>query len=303
MRIATAQYQSSMVAALQDNQAHVAYLTAQIANGKRIQLPSDDPVGNVRLSRLNREEAMLGQYRANIGAVQTRLAKNETYLSSMVSDMQQARDLLVAAADGSNTSADLTAKVSSLTALRDSLVYSANTRDQEGNYVFSGTLTGTPPIGVDLAAAAGARYSYGGNNGQQMVVVGNGIRQAANVNVDGLQTLLNQLDSTISTLSAPGVAANDPAVMTVVSAALDGVDAATDTISTRIAIFGGAQNILATLDSNLNNVSLSNQTALINLGQADYGAAATALSGYSTALQATYSAYAKIGKLSLFDVI
>jgi flagellar hook-associated protein 3 FlgL len=303
MRIASAQYQTTMARALGDNQAHAALLTQQMANGQRIQLPSDDPVGTVRLSRLNREQAMLTQYRDNIAAVGMRLAKNETYLSSMVTDMQQARDLLLAAADGSNTSADLGAKVSSLTALRDSLLYTANVKDQQGNYVFSGTLTDRAPIQTDAGAAAGARYSYGGNHGQQKVVVGNGITQTANVDIDGMQTLLNQLDSAIATLSADGVQANDPAVQAVISAGIDGTDVALDAVATKIAIFGGAQNILSTLDGNLGNVSLSNQSALINIGQLDYGLAATELNGYTTALQATYAAYAKIGKLSLFDVL
>jgi flagellin-like hook-associated protein FlgL len=39
-----------------------------MANGNRIQLPSDDPVDSVRLSRLKREEAAITQYRDNIAS-------------------------------------------------------------------------------------------------------------------------------------------------------------------------------------------------------------------------------------------
>jgi flagellar hook-associated protein 3 FlgL len=132
MRVATAQYQAMMNQSLQKNQARITELTEQMANGNRIQLPSDDPVDSVRLSRLKREEASIDQYRANIAAVKQRMSKNEGYLTNMVNDMNSGRDLLVWASDGSNAPDDLNAMVTSLTALRDSLMYTANSVDQEG---------------------------------------------------------------------------------------------------------------------------------------------------------------------------
>ena len=303
MRIASTQYQSTLSRSLTVNQDKITRLTQQLASGNKIELPSDDPVTSVRLSRLRREEAIIGQYRDNIGAVKIRLQKNETYLSSMVTDMQEGRDLLVWASDGGNASADLGAMVNSLTALRDSLFFSANVKDQEGRYVFSGTLTNNPALSYNPAAAVGSRYTYTGNNGQQMVTVGNGITQAANVDVQGMEALLNQMDSTIATLQVPGVNVNNPAVQAVLTANLDGMDTALGLVSTKIATFGGAQNILSTLESNHANVSLSNSMALTDLGQLDYSVAATELNGYNTALQSTYKAYSKVANLSLFDAL
>jgi flagellar hook-associated protein 3 FlgL len=66
---------------------------------------------------------------------------------------------------------------------------------------------------------------------------------------------------------------------------------------------GGRQNVIRTLDDNHANISLSNKMAITDIGQLDVGLAATELSGYSSALQATYKAYAKIGNLSLFDAL
>jgi flagellar hook-associated protein 3 FlgL len=288
---------------LQVNQERITYLTQQMASGQRIQLPSDDPVDSVRLSRLRREESSVEQYRENIAAVKIRLTKNEGYMSNVVNDILSARDLLVWAADGGNVSDDLAAMTTPLTSLRDSLFYSANTVDQEGRYVFSGTATATAPITYDATAPAGSRYTYTGNANAQTVVVGSGITQVANENVSGLEKLLNQLDQTIAALSAPGVSANDPAVRSVLTANLDGADAALDLVSGKIAVMGGAQNILSTLDANHANVSLSNQMALTDIGQLDLGLAATELNGYSTALQATYKAYSRIGSMSLFAAL
>lgn len=303
MRIATSQYQSTMNLSLQMNQERISYLTQQMANGRRIQLPSDDPVDSVRVSRLNREQTAVGQYRDNIAALKIRLSKNETYLTSMINDMQQGRDLLVWSSDGGNTSSDLAAMVAPLTVLRESLLYTANAVDQEGRYLFSGTMTATAPIGVDAAAAPGARYSFAGNTSEQTVVVGNGITQVANGNAAGMEALLNRLDQTIAALAAPGASANDPATRALLAANLDGFDDALDLVAGKIALLGGAQNIIGTLDNNHANVSLSNQMALTDIGQLNYGLAATELSGYTNALQATYKAYSRIGDLSLFAAL
>jgi flagellar hook-associated protein 3 FlgL len=105
------------------------------------------------------------------------MTKNEGYLGNMVNDMNAGRDLLVWAADGSNTPDDLNSMVTSLASLRDSLLYSANSIDQEGRYVFSGTQTDVAAMGFDPAAGLGARYTYPGNLNRQEVVVGNGVTQ------------------------------------------------------------------------------------------------------------------------------
>ena len=303
MRIATSQYQAMMTQSLELNQESITYVTQQMANGNRIQLPSDDPVDSVRLSRLKREEAGIKQYRNNIAAINERLTKNEGYLQNMVNDMGPGRDLLVWALNGSNTPQDLNAMISPLTSLRDSLMYSANTVDQEGRYVFSGTVTDTAPITYNAAAPLGSRYSYTGNTNDQLVVVGNGITQVANQNVNGLEKLLNQLDQTISTLSGSTVNANDPAVRNILKANLDGFDDALNLVTGKVAVIGGQQNVLKTIDANHENVSLSNQTAILDIGQLDVGTAAIELNGYQTALQASYKAYSKIGTLSLFAAL
>lgn len=298
MRIASTQFNATMNRSLELNQTMASRLTQQMASGKSIMVPSDDPITNVRLSRLTREEAIIDQYRENIGAVKIRLAKNESYLSGMVGDLGEAHDLLVWAADGSNTPDDLKSMVDSLVALRDSLAYTANTRDQEGNYLFSGTMTNTPPIAFD-----GTAYSYAGNAGEQKVVVGNGITQTVNVDVGGLDTLLNKMNEAIDALKNTTTDSSAEPLKSLLSDTMALVGSTQDSLAGRIARLGGAQNVLSTLDSNHASVSLSNKMAMNELGELDYGVAASELSGYNMALQATYQSYSKISNLSLFNVL
>jgi flagellar hook-associated protein 3 FlgL len=303
MRIASTQYQSTMNQSLQTNQERISYITQQLASNKRIMVPSDDPVDSVRLARLSREEAAVQQYRDNIAAIQIRLTKTEGYLSNMSKEMIVGRDTILWASDGGNPSEDLNAMISPLESLRESLFYSANTIDPEGNYIFAGTLTKTKPMQYDATAPVGSRYTFVGNTNKQEVVVGDGITQPGNTDLKGLEKLLNQLDASIAALKVPGASANDPALRSVLTDNLNGFDDAMELIGSKIASIGGSQNIMKTLDANHANISLSNKMAITDIGALDVGEAATALNGYSTALQATYKAYSRIGTMSLFSVL
>jgi flagellar hook-associated protein 3 FlgL len=221
-------------------------------------------------------------------------------MQSTVNQMQSIKDSLVWASDGSNSSQDLNAQVNTLTAARDSLLSTANSQDTEGNYLFSGTLTSTPAITFNPAAPVGSRYTYTGNTANQTVVVGNGVTQTENSNMQGMDVYLNQLDSAISALAAPGVTL-DAATSATLKTALDGTNGELDQMASQIAVLGGAQTTLTTLNTNHSNVNLSNNTAISNLASLDYAQASTQLSGYNVALQASYKAYAMIGKLTLFN--
>ncbi|HEY0685238.1 MAG TPA: flagellar hook-associated protein FlgL [Steroidobacter sp.] len=302
MRISSTQYHTTMNTALQKASYRLEDILQKMASGEKYSLPSEHPVTTVRMSRLYREEAALDQYRDNIRALQSRLTQNEVYLTSMSNDMLSVRDLLVWTADGGNTSEDVAAMAGSLQPLLDSLFYVANSADAEGRYVFSGTAVDSPAVTYDPAAPVGARYTFTGNTELQSVAVGQGMTQPANVTLPEVATLLNQLERAMTTLQVPGVNVNDPAVRAEINGALDGLDAAVESISGRIAGLGGAQNIIATLETSHANVSLSNKQAALTLGQLDYADAAVKLNGYSTAVQATQKAYAEVSKLSLFNV-
>jgi flagellar hook-associated protein 3 FlgL len=118
-----------------------------------------------------------------------------------------------------------------------------------------------------------------------------------------MAALLNRLDSGAAAMTASAGNIADPVARAQLVAALDALDAASDSVGTRIARLGGSHNVLSTLDTNHANVSLSNRQGLIDMGQLDYGAAAVQLDAFTTALAASQKAYAKVSGLSLFDLL
>lgn len=303
MRIASTQYHTTMNTALQTASSQLQNILQKMATGERYSLPSESPIANVRMSRLTREEATLDQYLDNIATLQSAMSRNEAVLTGMSADMLSARDLLVWAADGSNTSEDVIAVAGSLRPLMESLFYNTNSLDAEGRYIFSGTASDRPTVSYDPLAASGSRYSATGNTEAQLVAVGNGITQPANIALTEMADALNVLERIADTLQTPGVSINDPAVRAELAAALNGLDEAINRNSTQIATIGGSQNILETLRANHANVSLSNKQAALVIGQLDYGDAAVKMNGYTSAIQATQKAYSQVSRLSLFDAI
>lgn len=310
MRVSSSQYHITVNASLQTANSQLEKLMGQMASGNRLTRPSDDPISHVRIARLQREEANNAQYLDNIGALSSRMTQSETVLTNINNDFQQARDLFLWALDGGNTKDDLAAMATSLKSLRDGIYASSLTKDQEGNYLFSGTATKQATVALDATQPVGQRYSMGGNAGEQLVQVGNGIVQPANVVLTDGQTnstqsmahWLNQLDVAIDALGR-GMTSNDPAVRADLQAGLAAIDAGMDGVSTRISQLGGRQNIIATLEGNLTNLSTANQIAVLDYAQLDYAEAAMQLNTLKAAIQATQGAYGKVSNLSLFDVL
>jgi len=307
MRIATNQYHATMNSALQAANTGLSQVMQQMASGQRVMKPSDDTIATVRLARLTREETALTQYRDNVGALKTRLQANEVTLDSMEQDLMMARDLMVWAADGANTPDDLKAMSTSLESLRDSLFYSANSKNAEGRFLFSGTATNVDTV-VDrstlvpaVAWTPATRYVAGTgiNADTQDVAVGDGVTIAASVslqpfNVDAFLNKLSDAADRFKTGSYTSTTARDM---------LGEIDTMLGNITGQIGALGGRQNVVQTLDDNHASVSLANKQASLSLGQLDYAEAAVRLNSYTLAVQATQKAYAKVSTLGLFNAL
>jgi flagellar hook-associated protein 3 FlgL len=300
MRIASNQYHDTMGTALQSANTGVSRLMQQMASGDRLRVPSDDTIASVRLARLTQENAAIAQYRDNVGALTNRLQTNEVTLGAMRDDLMAARDLLVWAADGSNSAQDVQAMATSLESLRDSLYFSANTRNAEGCYLFSGTASDKPTVDVNDMLPVGQRYvaGQGINSGTQDVAVADGVTVTANAALAPLDVpaFLNQLDLAIEQFKNGGDAQG------VARQSMVHLDHVLADVSAQISVQGGRQNVLQTLDANQSAVGLSNKQASLSMGSLDYADAAVKLNSYTLAVEATQKAYAKVSGLSLFNV-
>jgi flagellar hook-associated protein 3 FlgL len=304
MRITNSQLTSIMHGSMNRNSAELARVMQQMASGQRLLLPSDDPIASVRVLRVQRSEASLEQYRSNIANVSGNLSTQEANLQSVSDAMLNVRDLLLWAANGSNTSADLAAIAGELESIEQSIFSFANVRDEEGRYLFSGTLSDAPAVTYD---APSETYSVTGNAKHRQAAVGNGVLLDENVTAAEVfgpgMDMLNQLHALVAMLKDPALDATDPAVHQQIADTLLQLDDTHGDLLGSITEIGGRQNTLTLLTDSNEEVSLVNQRIEGELAQLDYAGASIDLNNYQLALQATQKTYLKIHELSLFSLL
>ncbi len=304
MRITNSQITSMMHNSMNASSAELGKLMQQMATGKRILLPSDDPIASVRVLRVQREEASLEQFRKNIANVSGSLSTQEANLKSTSDSMLNVRDLLLWAANGSNTSEDLAAMAGELSIIEDTIFSFANVRDEEGRYLFSGTLSDTPALSFDAATQT---YSLTGNDKHRQAAVANGVLVDENVTAASVfgagVDMLNQLRGLINTLRDPALDASDPAVRQQIVDTLGALDDTHGRVLGSITELGGRQNALSLLKDSNEDVSLVNQKIEGELSQLDYAGATIDLNNYQLALGATQKTYLKINEMSLFSLL
>ncbi len=304
MRISNAQITAMMHGSMNTSSEKLGKLMQQMATGERMLMPSDDPISAVRVLRIQREEATLTQYRTNIANVSGNLSKQEANLKAASDTMLNVRDLLLWAANGSNTSEDLAAIANEMGNLERTILSFANVRDEEGRYLFSGTLSDRPAITFDAATQS---YGLTGNDQYRQAAVANGVLVEENVTAaqvfGGGVGMLNDLNSLVKMLADPALDANDPAVQASISATLNSLDKTHGDLLGAVSELGGRQNTLTLLSSSNEDVSLVNQKIDGELSQLDYATASIDLNNYQLSLQATQKTYLKINGLSLFGML
>jgi flagellar hook-associated protein 3 FlgL len=304
MRTTNAQVTAIMSNSMNKSSAQLTKLMQQMASNKRIQLPSDDPVASVRILRIQREEASLKQYTTNIANVSSNLSIQETNLTSTSDTMLNVRDLLLWAANGANTSEDLGAIANELESLEKTILSFANVRDEEGRYLFAGTLSDKPAVAFDAVTDS---YSVIGNGKHRQAAVANGVLVPENVTAEEIfgpgMDMLNEIHKLIAVLKDPLLDANNPAVRAQIDSTINQLDLTHSGVLTAVTDLGGRQNTLSLLGDSNSQVSLTNQKIEGELSTLDYAKASIDLANYQLSLQATQKTYIKINDLSLFSLL
>ncbi|MCC7462556.1 MAG: flagellar hook-associated protein FlgL [Gammaproteobacteria bacterium] len=168
LRIATAALHDLAVAAMLRQQAALARTQNQIATGRRVQLPSDDPVAAAQLFELARTQSQLGQFHSNAGTARGRLQLEEQALADAGTLLQRVRELIVQANNATLSDADRRSILTELQSRGAQLQSIANRQDSNAEYLFAGYATTTQPFLRDT----GGTMRYAGDAGLRQLQVG-----------------------------------------------------------------------------------------------------------------------------------
>lgn len=167
MRISTSEIFGNGINAIQRQQGQLTRTQAQLATGRRILNPSEDPGGAVQALKLRERVAAVEQYARNASLATNRLEGQETVLSQMGDALQRARELTVQAANATQTGESRAAIAREIRQLGDLLLDAANTRDASGEYLFAGFRSGNRPFVRDPAG----QVEYLGDGGERRIAL------------------------------------------------------------------------------------------------------------------------------------
>ncbi|MGH8186937.1 MAG: flagellar hook-associated protein FlgL, partial [Steroidobacteraceae bacterium] len=146
MRMSTAGMHHNAVTAMLTQQATLSKTQNQIASGKRVQTPADDPVAAVHIMELQRALQESGQFRKNADSASNRLVLEEQALADVGTLLQRVRELTVQASNGTVDQASRRLIATEVRERLQELTDIANRRDANGEHLFAGYATLTQPF-------------------------------------------------------------------------------------------------------------------------------------------------------------
>ncbi len=168
MRVSTQQIFNNAVSQMQKSQTSLAQTQERIATGKELLRPSDDPVAAAQILKLEREVSRTEKFEDNITATERRLQLEETTLDQIDTAIDRLKELTIQAGNGTLSDADRKTIAENVRQVQDSILSLMNTRDAQGEYLFSGSQGTTQPY---IQNGDGS-FSYQGDDGQRVIQVG-----------------------------------------------------------------------------------------------------------------------------------
>ncbi len=166
MRISTNQFYESSISAINAQQSALIKVSQQVSAQRKLLDPADDPVAASREVALDASMKASEQMLKNQADLKGQLEMTENYLNQGGNALQAFQSRLVQAGSGILSESDRQSIVADLLSLRDELLAVANSRDESGNFLFSGYKRDTQPF---VRSASGVSYQGDGGVTQSQI--------------------------------------------------------------------------------------------------------------------------------------
>lgn len=140
MRVTNGMIRNNILLSLNKNKSALSTLEQQMATGKKIQKPSEDPITAVKALKLRTSVREIEQYRSNIGDALSWMGVTEEAMSNVTEVLKRIRDLSVQASSDTLGVSEREKIVSELEQLKIQIQQEGNV-NYAGRFVFSGYKT------------------------------------------------------------------------------------------------------------------------------------------------------------------
>ncbi|MGM1049193.1 MAG: flagellar hook-associated protein FlgL [Bacillota bacterium] len=279
----------------------------QLATGRKLNKPSDDPVGMTYSLRYRTELSANTQYQSNVDSALSWLDYNDTALGQVGDILQHLKELTVRASNSTNPQSALTAIQTEIEQLKEQLIDIGNSK-LNGKYIFNGEQYDQKPYdfvkdGNNVSDTSGAGDLLT-DPGSINFIVGESVQMPINVtgndifgspsekDDDHLFTMIDRLTTAMSTSDFPAI-----------SAQLDKLDTRLDKVVTARAEIGAKTNRIELMAGRLEDMGINLTDMQSKAEDADYEKVIIQSKIQESIYNASLSAGAKIISTSLVDFL
>lgn len=292
-RISSSQFYLNSLDSILDAQTKLARTQTELASGKRILRPSDDPSASLKISEIQTELSKIETYQRNANSVSTELSLTEAAIASVENVVLRAKELAIR---GNNAALSMSEKElisSEVMGLKEQLLSISGTKAPNGEYLFAGTRVDQPPY-----ADINGSIEYQGDLLKRSVNLGPGVtiesRVIGNEVFGTNDNLFGVLDQLSTALTSAGGSQD-------LGQALDDLDQGLNTVLSARASVGLKINRVDDQLSLNETFNYTLQESLSGLEDLDYAEAITKLNLQMVALQAAQQTFTKTQGMSLFN--
>ncbi len=297
MRIGTLFFNNRTTSDMLKAQSNMAETQLQIASGRRIVTPSDDPSGAKTVLDTTKFLETTQQYQDNIQILRGRLEMEESVLANTSDILQRLREIAIQGNTDTYTTADKALMAEEVDRLRDQLLSLANTQDANNEYLFSGFMRDTPPF----SDAGGGTFNYDGDTGERQLHIASDrlVEDADNasemfgVSGGGANNLFSAVYDMAANLRAGNPLTTD----------ISNLETAFDRVVKVRTDAGARLQTTEQQESANEDFMLHFETQLGEVRDLDYAEAISRFNLQQVALQAAQQSYVKVQGLSLFNYI
>jgi flagellar hook-associated protein 3 FlgL len=287
-------------------QNKLATTQAQLAVGKQILSPSDAPDQAAAIQRLKGEVERQDSHMRTLQVAIRRYTAEETALSSSNDILIRMKELGLQAATDTLAPDDRKAIGMEMKALRDQLLSLGNTRDDSGNYLFSGTRVNTPAFAED----ASGKVIYQGDQTQTRIPAGvERTVQFTRAGTDVFSRVVrdnpNQTSTSVGFFDALDqmIESIDTSQTQQIQQGVADITQMHNNLTLAQAQNGSDQSVVQAQLDVLDETTLRIKSTLSEIEDLDYAEAVTRMNKEMMSLEAAMGSFQKISSMTLFDYI
>lgn len=294
MRITNSVLARNALQTVRDGLSGMDRAQQEVASGRKLTKPSDDPAAAADLLTAERRLSALGQYQRNISAASSRLSAQESALNELDGILVRARELATGQLTDTSNAQTRAIAAEEVDRLAEAAAQLANTRFGSG-FLFGGNYTNQAPYPISTQTPPSGQASVEIAEGQSIATVIDGVELFYDSDPSGNTGLIRSLQDL-----AAGLRANDKTAMTT---AAEAINDAFDDVQVALGETGARVQQLELAKSNAEALELGLKEYRSDLSEIDLEEAVTNLLSRQNALQAALMATSRLMNTSLTDYL